>query len=730
MHVSGHKIVILCLLTAVVHPARSQSDLAKYKERSAAIRQEVWGWNIPAFKQRTVPAEYAGESSVILAKRAVIEADSKKKMNWAMLGAQRNFYYNSTARELVKINDKVSLEEYSQLSYRQFKKLNGWISATSSTFVGARIIKPDGSVKEVSEDEAVLLKASKNDLQRKLAISDLQVGDILDYYVRVEELSEMFKEPERLIFVFGEDHPILDYSIHCDIGAKYAVEYRSMNKAPEARQSFNDDKDFILDLNVQHIAAVPTDLWMSSLRELPAFRINVLAGGKSYSGRSMGEVVKNVPLSDVLERIHFGGNPYFFAAMEKEIQVLMKNFDKHYSKLPDDSLAYLIYYCMRFDIYYNQKTDLEVGEERNGMSADNNEYLSYLQDILKKYRIRSTLVAAPSRYGPDISQVMNDKDLMVMLRVDLDKPFYFTNRNIFTYPGYIPSYLEGQPCPEVLQKKANRSNPVGLEVKAPLSNAAENVHQESVRASLDGDMQSLRVKRHTVLTGKMKDDEQIRLLNFEDYYESERQALHVEKSIMDELKKARRSKNISEDYATALQKARASLKDRFKDEIESEYDQQPKELLVWKVDNMGIRHNAPDLTYSTEFTLEGLVQRAGNNFLLNIGKLVNSPLKLTPSQRIRTVDVYMGYARTLDCTVAFDIPKGFTVQGADKLNKTVDNECGSVISTAQLQGNQLIIHFKRLYKHNMEPAGKWPMLLAIIDATTDFAGQKVLLKKG
>jgi hypothetical protein len=206
--------------------------------------------------------------------------------------------------------------------------------------------------------------------------------------------------------------------------------------------------------------------------------------------------------------------------------------------------------------------------------------------------------------------------------------------------------------------------------------------------------------------------------------------MNVEKSIMDELKKTRRSKNLSEDYTTALEKARASLKERFKDEVSSEFEENPKEMIAYKVENAGLRHNVPDLVYSTEFTMDGLLQRAGNNFLLNIGKIINSPLKLTPSQRDRRVDIYMPYARTMDCSVSFAIPPGFALQGADKLNKTLENECGTVVATAKVQGNELILHFKRVYKHNSEPAAKWPQLLAIIDACTDFAGQKVLLKKG
>jgi hypothetical protein len=710
----------------------AQADTLKYKERAAAVNQEVWGWKVPAFSNHKIPAEYANESSVVLARRAVIEADSKKKMSWVTLGPLRNYYYNSTVREMVKINDKASLTEYAELSFRQFKKLNSWLTSTTTTFVGARIIKPDGSIRTVSIDESVLLKTGKNDLERKLAISDLQVGDILDYYVRVEEYSVAFRAPERLTFIFGDEHPILDYSIHCNIGDKYAVEYHSMNNAPVARETANEDKDLILDMDLLNIPAVPTGLWMSSLRELPGFRINILAGGKSATGRSNGSVVKDVPLSDVIHRTVSFGDPYLAALVQQQVTKIIHEADKHFYKISKDSLAYLVYYAYRFNLYYNQvDNDLVVGEERNHMEMKTDLYLSCLGAILDHYNIDWHLVVMPSRYGPDIKQVMFPGDLILALRVDVAKPFYVTNDNMFTCPGYIPAYLEGQPVVELNKKNGRKDAQIDLTMLSPLSTAAENQHKEDMRIKITGDdMQLLHVKRQTVLTGRMKEEEQLRLLNFEDCYESERNALHVEKSVMDDLKKARKSKNLSEDYATALQKARTSLKDRFKEEVSSEFEEDPKEMISWKVDNAGLRHYAPDLVYSTEFTMDGLLQRAGNNFLLNIGKVVNSPLKLSPSQRVRKVDVYMPFARTIDCSVSFAIPPGFSLQGADKLNKTMENECGSLVTTAQVQGNELIIHFKRIYKHNTEPTAKWPQLLAIIDACSDFAGQKVLLKKG
>jgi hypothetical protein len=712
----------------------AQADTVKYKERAAAVAQEVWGWKLPVFANYKVPDNYANESSVIVARRAVIEADSKRKMDWGFLGPRRNFYYNSTVRELVKINDKVSLDEYSQLTYQQFMKLNSWLSTTTATtFVGARIIKPDGKIRQVPIDESILLKSGSNGWERKLAIGDLQVGDLLDYYIRVEEYSVSFREPERLIFVFGDDHPILDYSIHCNIGNKYAVEYHSMNKAPQPRETSNPDNDLILDLEMKNLAAVPTDLWMATMRELPAFRINVLAGNKAYTGRSTGEVIKDVPLSDVLKKY----NAVLTMPLEmtysyrNQMIKMLKAMDKHYNKLPNDSIAYMVYYAFRFMLYYDRVDDeaLEVGEERNHMRMNRDLYLVVLRDLLREFKIDNTMLASTSRYGPAIKEVMNRDDLVLTLRVDGTKPFYITCDNMFTCPEYLQSYLEGQPFIELhgpVRGEPDDSRRGNL----PISSPADNLHQETMQVDFSNDMQLLHIKRKTLLTGKMKIDEQMHLLNFEDCYEKEMVANAVEKSVMDQLKKQKKKSNVSEDYATALMKARASLKDRFKSEIASEFDKEPKELLSYKVDNPGIRHTAPDLAYTTEFTLDGLVQRAGNNFLVNVGKTFSSPLVLTPSQRTRSVDVYMPFARTLDATVALAIPAGYTVQGLDKLNSKVENGSGSFFTSAQVENNKLVIRYKRVYNHNYEETSRWPELLAILDASTNFSTQRVLLKKG
>jgi hypothetical protein len=68
------------LILASGYTLHAQADTSKYKERAAAVDQEVWGWKLPAFNNYKVPAQYANESSVIMARRADIEASSRKRV--------------------------------------------------------------------------------------------------------------------------------------------------------------------------------------------------------------------------------------------------------------------------------------------------------------------------------------------------------------------------------------------------------------------------------------------------------------------------------------------------------------------------------------------------------------------------------------------------------------------------------------------------------------------------
>ena len=169
-----------------------------------------------------------------------------------------------------------------------------------------------------------------------------------------------------------------------------------------------------------------------------------------------------------------------------------------------------------------------------------------------------------------------------------------------------------------------------------------------------------------------------------------------------------------------------------KESIESEltdtYDQAPKEVKKYNIRNLGIRAETP-VEFEEDFLMEGWVKKAGNNYIVDIGRLIASQIVIEKDQRQRTNDVYMSYPRGFNYHVEFTAPEGYSIEGVDKLNLNAENETGGFISKARLEGNKVIIDINKYYVHAVEPAAKWPLMLNFLDKALEFNQQKVLLKK-
>jgi hypothetical protein len=123
------------------------------------------------------------------------------------------------------------------------------------------------------------------------------------------------------------------------------------------------------------------------------------------------------------------------------------------------------------------------------------------------------------------------------------------------------------------------------------------------------------------------------------------------------------------------------------------------------------------------------LKKAGNNYIIETGKLQGSPLKAETAQRKRIFDVKTPFARSLNYEVTLQIPDGYSAEGIAALNKKVENECGFFTCDAAVNGNTITINVRKSYKKALEPAGNWDRLLAFIDAANEWSNAKILLKK-
>ena len=151
-----------------------------------------------------------------------------------------------------------------------------------------------------------LPKINQREKKAKVAIPDLQPGDILDYFIATEQslTNDMSNKPYKVLLF--DDAPILSLSFHAQLGKKYAIEYRSYNGAPELQVSKNDDKDIIVDVEKTNIPPFETSLWVAPGFQLPFIRMNISLGYKGLYGKYMdtkrpGEVAKNTDSEEFLE---------------------------------------------------------------------------------------------------------------------------------------------------------------------------------------------------------------------------------------------------------------------------------------------------------------------------------------------------------------------------------------------------------------------------------------------
>ena len=136
------------------------------------------------------------------------------------------------------------------------------------------------------------------------------------------------------------------------------------------------------------------------------------------------------------------------------------------------------------------------------------------------------------------------------------------------------------------------------------------------------------------------------------------------------------------------------------------------------------------LQYKEKFTVKKLISKAGRNYILEVGKMIGDQIKLDSTEmKTRQTDIWVAHARILENKIILNIPKNYTVDGLQELNNSVDNESGAFITTAKIEGEQLIITTKKIYKKSFDKKELWTNYIAFLEPAYKFSQAKIVLKK-
>jgi len=732
----------ICFLFICAISAAQSKDEKKYKERAAEVGQDIWGSTDSAFKVTQIPEKYNNESAVIIARAIEVTNSAKRKFKMVTIfgGSVQQYTYYTTLRERVLIKDKSALEEYSTLNYKKladntvrmsvYKLLN-----TSTTYIGAKIFKQGGKVIDINPDEEeVLINDSKKDKEGKIAIPDLQVGDILDYYIRIEQVKENDNSvmgPH--VYFLGDDHPILYYNVRYVLDKRSGADAMSMNGAAEIKESRNDDDDIVLEHIDKDLPKISSTLWTSAARQIPYYVVRCGFPGSGILAKA-GQVRTGPFTTNYKNNLRY----YLLSiirSVDKTPRKTMEDFyggRKEMKNIPADSIVSYLFNYYRW-LQYGTFSNMDVSNTRNYNNMNWYNLSVSFSELLREYDIKSDIVLVCNRYSGRLDEVFGANDFEILLRINTDGKYKWISFNgFFNDAGQVAANYQGEEALVLTRAgsgMATRFTSFEDPIKLPVAPGSDNIHKENINVNFNKEnFQVVTINRTCNATGTMKQADQKKLLLAEDV-EASLAALINKASATDKLAEKKKNRDKASEVQAALDKERENQKDYFKDDVKDQYDQEPKELVSYKVINDGLSAEKPAFEYSEIFTMDNFVKKAGNNFIFDIGKLMGSYKRLDEKENNRTLDVFMPSARKLIYECSVTIPDGYTAKGIEELNKKTETDIAAFQTTAKLEGNTVTLTITRSYTNNFEPAANWPKLASVINAAADFTSLKLLLEK-
>jgi len=723
------------------------------------------------FKLTTIPEKWKNESAIIIGQ--------KTEYLFTRVVAGRNYStvvrINEYVHKRIKLQDKNALEKFSTFYY---------VTMGKDGNAEYKIIKPSGKeesvdMKNAIEEEKDIPAIYKpifyrlNIKSQKIAIPDLEIGDIIDYTIKSTIDWDMKTAGigfTPFIFSLANDYPTIYQQYRFTMANGMKVQYRNYNGAPnlkfDPKASVYGDKESYLSyyLMDKERAKSGDDRWNFEFRNEPTvkFRVILLADNDPDS-RGLGEAtVDRAGLDPEQVYKRYAGaaayvTPTVTSLVGYTTEYLIKKKTEGVLK-SDDDIIRECYYCMRkvfLEMYYKgpvhsdlekymtgkklykkvlaqeKKGEKEKEEREDEIRINSVTFATALRMALATQGIQAELqVYVPRRLGSWRDAIFMD-ELDFVLKVKSKRKYYFLEAfNNFDAFGTPYEYLEGAEGYSIAYDEAGRYYRTSI----PFSTFNDNLERQEYSISINEGMDILRAERTSSYLGHEKSslignanlDRSYLNYDFTKYY--------VEPG----KDKNKKKKDKEEEAATTADPTKYDDPDKeehvrerkeiFEKSLKQELDVDKYEDFELMKD--GRFGDTAMLQFKEKFTLKKLLSKAGKNYIFEVGKLIGDQLKLEQSELAgRQVDIWIPHARTIENNITVNIPAGYTVDGLQELTMNVDNESGGFISAAKVEGDKLLITTKKMYKKNFDKKEAWPNYVAFLEPAYKFSQLKIVLKK-
>lgn len=724
------------------------------------------------FSVTIVPDKWKNESAVIIGQ--------KEEYLFSRLSSGKNYTtvvrINEHIHKRIKLQDKNALEKFSAFYYvtmgkdgkaqYQIVKANGKTTDVDMSTAIEEEIEEEKDVPAIYKP----IYFKMNVKSMKIAIPNLEVGDIIDYTIQSAfdwDMKTSGIEFTPFIFSLANNYPTMYQQYRFTMANGMKVKYRGYNGAPgikfDAKSSTYGDKNsylsyYFLDRDRDKTAE---ERWSYELRNTPSvkFRVVLLADNDPDSKRSLGEATvdrSGLNIDDVYKR-YVGAALYRTPTVNSLVgyttEYLLKKKTEGSLK-NDDDIIRECYYCLRkvfLEMYYKGPvhSDLEkymtgkklykkvlAQEKKEATQKEEREDEIRINSITFSTAFRTALatvgiaseleVYVPRNLGSWRDAIFMEELDFVMKVKSKRRQYYLDAFNNFDAFGTLYPYMEGAEGYSIGYQEENqyyRSN-------IPGSGFTENMDKQEYIIHLSETMDAVKVERVSSFLGAEKISRIAKANLDRDYLGYDFTKYYVEPN-----QKSKKKKEEEVDITTSAKYDNPDKDEKIKQRKELFEKDAKEEFDLDKYNDFELLQNGrygdtAFLQYKEKFSLKKMISKAGKNYVLDIGKLIGDQIKLEQTELAsRQTDIWIPFARTIENTIVLNVPAGYTVDGLQDLNTSVDNESGSFLSTAKLEENKLVVTTKKRYKKNFDKKELWSNYVAFLEPAYKFSQVKIVLKK-
>lgn len=720
------------------------------EKRAEFYKKLLWDTPQEGFNDTIIPEKWKNESLVYICSSTELLIDYEMgKMKYY------TFHHNR-----VKLQDINAVSNYSEFSFRDDFKSKGLFQKVIANYhVGYKIIKPDGTEHEVNVNDAVekSMQQGRDKLTiNKVAVPDLELGDIVDYYYITEVKFPVSKfyamSPDWYPLV--DEYPIKKQYLTIHVGPNVYLNAKSVNKAPEL-SLVNKNARFSSFALIDSMRDKITDnIHFRMATELPHVKFQGYFTSLSSSSKAMGNLEAYMLLDH--KKLNRQLNPDKL----KDITVFLSKDGTNYW---GGTVDYYSNYIKATNNYLTSVLDKK--------DFDKSKLVKEAYYFLREYNFRTQLlkVASNGKISPYVYSrpldLFSANHVLAAVFKNWGVPFNF----VYTVPNSISKlddwlfFDELTPLLEVLANDTFLIADFGSESfinQMPREFSGNKAYRVSVFnddgkfLKKGGTLDTITLKKNTPedfksnlsINMKISDFTSPASLNFA--YNMSKGDRMTWDTLMVSGYDSFKDENMA--YSPFIisptinpskwSYAIAGLSD-YQNKFEKDRSEQLTQLMQLKlsnesfsldsvyVNNIGRWEEQAELKFGFNAHVSNLYTKIGDNYLLDIGSILGNKFLDRPLDDSVSFDFQTNGPFIFEQTLNLTLPDGYTIKDVQKLNLDFANDCGSIQVKAQVISDTIEVSIVKTLNEQFYPKEKWKEYTSFMKESIQIGMQQVVIEK-